>query len=210
MQKNKINNLSIYLYGENLLLMANKPGDAPEKYEQAIHFGPTCKETYLKYVTVYQGVTANLSIEMLRKVITAYPDYLLAYRNLGNIYAMQGVYSKAVTAYQSYMADNIYTVDDLFYYASALFFNKQYTDADKVIHEGQALDPKNLLHKRLSIYNAVETKAYEKGLEDINTFFNNLDSEYIWQDYMYYGRFLNESKQYDKAIEALLKALKES
>lgn len=209
-KKYNANDPSIYLYEGDLLLIANKPGDAASKYEQALHFDLACIEAYLKYAAVYQGVTPNLSIEMLQKVITTYPDYLLAYRNLGNIYAMQGAYAKAVTAYQSYMVSKIYTIDDLIHYTSALFFNKQYAAADKVIREGQSLDPKNFLLKRLSIYNAVETKAYEKKLEEINEFFNSPDSKYIWQDYMYYGRLLNELKQYDKAIEAFQKALKEN
>ena len=91
-----------------------------------------------------------------------------------------------------------------------MFFNKQYAESGKIISEGQAIDPDNFLLKRLAIYNDYESKAYEKGLEEIETFFNNPDAKYIWQDYLYYGRLLNKAKQYDQAADALQKAIKES
>ena len=209
-KKYNINDPAIYLYEGDLLISQDKPGDAAGRYEQAIHFDPSCKEAYLKYANVYQGVQAALSIEMLQKVITNYPDYLPAYNQLGNIYSLQGAYSKAVAAYKTYMAGGLYSIDNLIHYASALFFNKQYAEAAKVINEGQAIDPDNFLLKRLSIYNSYETNAYEKGLEEINTFFNDPDAKYIWQDYLYYGRLLNKAQQYDKATEALQKVIKEN
>lgn len=55
-----------------------------------------------------------------------------------------------------------------------------------------------------------KAKPTEKGLEEIETFFNNPDAKYIWQDYLYYGRLLNKAKQYDQAADALQKAIKES
>lgn len=209
-KKYNANDPAIYLYEGDLLISKDKPGDAAGRYEQAIHFDPACKEAYIKYANVYQGVTPTLSIEMLQKVISNYPDYLPAYCHLGNIYSLQGNYPKAVAAYKTYMAGGLYSTDNLVHYASALFFNKQYAESGKIISEGQAIDPDNFLLKRLAIYNDYESKAYEKGLEEIETFFNNPDAKYIWQDYLYYGRLLNKAKQYDQAADALQKAIKES
>lgn len=209
-KKQNINDPSIYLYEGDWLISKDKPGDAAGRYEQAIHFDPACKEAYIKYADVYQGVTPALSIEMLRKVIANYPDYLPAYYKLGNIYSLQGNYSQAIAAYKTYMTEGVYSIDNLIHYASALFFNKQYAEAEKAINKGQATDPGNFLLKRLAIYNDYETKAYEKGLEEVKTFFNDPDAKYIWQDYLYYGRLLNKAKQYDKAAEALQKAIKEN
>lgn len=209
-RKYNINDPAIYLYEGDQFIREDKPGDAAGRYEQAIHFDPACKEAYIKYADVYQGVTPALAIEMLQKVISKYPDYLPAYYKLGNIYSSQGNYSKAVAAYKTYMASGLYSVDNLIHYASALFFNKQYTEAGQIIREGQALDPENFLLKRLAIYNNYESKAYEKGLEDIKTFFADPEAKYIWQDYLYYGRLLNKAKQYDQAAEALREAIKEN
>lgn len=80
-KKYNINDPAIYLYEGDLLISQDKPGDAAGRYEQAIHFDPSCKEAYLKYANVYQGVQPALSIEMLQKVITNYPDYLPAYNH---------------------------------------------------------------------------------------------------------------------------------
>ena len=100
-KKQNINDPSIYLYEGDWLISKDKPGDAAGRYEQAIHFDPACKEAYIKYADVYQGVTPALSIEMLRKVIANYPDYLPAYYKLGNIYSLQGNYSQAIAAYKT-------------------------------------------------------------------------------------------------------------
>lgn len=86
-KKYKINDPAIYIYEGDMLISEDKPGDAAGRYEQALHFDPSCKEAYLKYANVYQGVQPALSIEMLQKVITNYPDYLPAYNALGNIYS---------------------------------------------------------------------------------------------------------------------------
>lgn len=201
---------AVYLYEGDQLLAANKPGDAAGSYEQAILFDPGCQEAYLKYAYVYQGVKPELSIEMLQKALASYPDYLPAYRNLGNVYSLQGAYAKAVTAYNNYFAGNLYSTDDLIHYASALFFNKQYTDAARYINEGLTREPDNFLLKRLSFYNDCETKAYGNGLEIARSFFQTSDGKFIWQDYLYYGRLLNENKEYDQAVAALNKALQDN
>ncbi|WP_099464071.1 tetratricopeptide repeat protein [Parabacteroides provencensis] len=200
----------IYLYEGDILFANKKFGDAAGKYEQAIYFDPECIEAYLKYADVYQFVNPALSIGMLQKLIEKRPDNLLAYRNLGNIYASQGSYTKAIEAYQKYISGNIYSVDDLIHYASALFFSGKFADAGKIVEKSLVSDPDNFLAKRLNIYNSYETKAYDKGLELAQSFFAIPNGKFIWQDYLYYGKLLKASGQYDKALEAMQKAIEQS
>lgn len=197
----------IFIYEGDLLAAANRPGDAAGKYEQAIYFDPQCAEAYLKYAIVYQGVTPSLSITMLQKILTNQPDYLPAYLYLGNIYAAEGHYNKAVEAYKNYFVKGLYSVDDLVHYASALFFDKQYADAANRLNEGLSIDPNRFLLKRLCFYNAYEIKDYEKGLQLASSFFNTTNEKFIWQDYLYYGRLLNAAKMYDESLAALNKAI---
>ncbi len=197
---------SLYLYEGDRLLSENKPGDAAGKYEQAIHFDPDCRIAYLKYAEVYQSVTPALSVEMLQKVLASHPDYLLAQRTLGNIYSQEGAYAKAIDAYSRYMAGGLYSIDNLVHYASTLFFNKQYDEAARAIAEGKSIDPNNFLLKRLSFYSACETGNYREGLDEATAFFNIPDGKFIWQDYLYYGRLLNKSEQYEQSLVALQKA----
>lgn len=197
---------AIFLYEGDRLLALNKPGDAAGKYEQAIHFDPDCQIAYIRYAEVYQAVTPSLSVEMLQKVLANYPEYLLAQRTLGNVYSLQGAYAKATDAYGKYMAGGLYSADNLVHYASALFFDKQYDKAAEVLAKGKAMDPDNFLLKRLSFYDACETGKYQEGLDEATAFFRIPDGKFIWQDYLYYGRLLNEAKQYGRSLAALQQA----
>lgn len=206
-RKFNTNEPAIYLFEGDQLLAQDKPGDAAGKYELALHFNPDCLEAYIKYADVYKGVSPALSIEMLQKALTRDPNYLPAYRSLGDIYSLQGMYVKAIDAYKKYMNGELYTTDNLIHYASALFFNGQYAEAAQIIEQGKAKEPNNFLLKRLSFYNKYETKDYQHGVKESIEFFNAPDAKIIWQDYLYYGRLLGETEQYDQALEALQKAL---
>ena len=197
---------AIFLYEGDVLLAQKKQGEAAAKYEQAIHFDPDCQEAYIKYAGIYQSVTPSLSVEMLQKVITTHPDYLLAQCSLGNVYSQEGYYAKAIEAYNKYMQGGLYSADNIIHYASALFFNKQYAEAGKWIEVGKAKDADNFLLKRLCLYNDFETGAYQKGLDEAMTFFKIPNGKFIWQDYLYYGRLLNEAKQYDESLASLEKS----
>lgn len=104
------------------------------------------------------------------------------------------------------MAGGLYSVTDLVHYASALFFDKQHGKAAEVLVKGKAMAPDNFLLKRLSFYNACETGKYQEGLDEAVAFFQTSDGKFIWQDYLYYGRLLNEARQYDQSLTALLQA----
>ncbi len=197
---------AIFLYEGDRLLAQNKPGDAAGKYEQAIHFDPDCQIAYIRYAEVYQAVTPSLSVEMLQKVLAKHPEYLLVQRTLGNVYSLQGAYAKAIGAYDKYMAGGLYSADNLVHYASALFFDKQYDKAAEVLAKGEAMDPGNFLLKRLRFYNACETGKYQEGLDTATAFFRIPDGKFIWQDYLYYGRLLNEARRYDQSLAALQQA----
>ena len=197
---------AIYLYEGDGLMALKKPGEAAAKYEQAIHFAPDCEEAYIKYAEVYQTVTPSLSVEMLQKVLAAHPDYLLAQRTLGNVYSQDGHYSKAIEAYRKYFAGGLYSADNLVHYASALFFDKQYAEASKMIEEGKAKATDNFLLNRLAFYNDFETGSYDKGVSEAKAFFSIPDGKFIWQDYLYYGRLLNQAKEYEASLSALEKA----
>lgn len=197
---------SIFLYEGDGLMAQKKPGEAAAKYEQAIHFAPDCEEAYIKYAEVYQSVTPSLSVEMLQKVLATHPEYLLAQRTLGNVYSLQGFYSKAIDAYRKYMQGGLYSTDNLVHYASALFFDKQYVEAGKRITEGLSKVPDNFLLKRLAFYNDFEMGAYDKGINEAKVFFSVPEGKFIWQDYLYYGRLLNQAKEYDASLAALEKS----
>lgn len=197
---------AIFIYEGDGLLAQKKQGEAAAKYEQAIHFDPNCEEAYMKYAGVYQNVTPSLSIEMLQKLIAIHPDYLPAQCSLGNVYSQEGHYGKAIDAYRKYIEGGLYSTDNLVHYASALFFNKQYAEAGKIIEEGKATEPDNFLLARLSIYNDFETGAYQKGLDEATAFFAIPNGKFIWQDYLYYGRLLNEAHQYEASLAALEKS----
>lgn len=181
---------------------------ASTEYNQAIYFDENCSEAYLKYADVYQVVNPQLSIEMLQRLDAKAPDDLRVDKQLGEIYYGMGEYGKAIEAYDAYMIGGTPEVEDYTRYATLLYLNKEYDESLKAVNEGLSMDSNSQVLKRLSMYNHYEMGDYDTGLEHASAFFTHSDSaEYVYLDYVYYGRLLQRKQQYDDALKQLEEAL---
>jgi len=191
----------IYLLEGDLKAKTNA-GEAAGMYAQAINFDPNTTVAYIKTAQVYEVVNPTVAEEMLIKAVEINPSYTLAYKMLGNIYSRNGQYAKAIDVYQKYFAQGAYDVQDLTRYAAALYFTKQYAEANKLINEGISKDPNNFVLNRLLMYSYLQSQDYTNGLTAAEKFFSldKGDSEYIVQDYMSYGELLSKNNQLDKAL----------
>lgn len=198
-----------YLLAGDIALSKDNVGEACSKYEQAIYFDSTCKEAYMKYAHTYAGVNSALAIEMLQKLQVQDPSYLPAEKELANIYYSMGEYGKAKDAFERFFATGQPDMNDLTNYGMVLFLAKDYTRSLEIVGKGLVKDPGNHILKRLAMYNNYELKQNEAGLAAATRFFDNPNNpDYVYLDYLYYGRLLSAFKQADKAIVYYEKALK--
>lgn len=149
-----------------------------------------------------------MAVEKLQTVIKLNPDYVLAYKYLGQINTSSGHWEDAIAAYQKYFAASTYNVEDITRYASVLYFAKKYDESIKLLEEGLSKEPDNYVLNRLLMYNLADTQQFEKGLPVADKFFSlSNGKEHIGKDYTTYAILLKEAKQFDKALEQYKKAM---
>lgn len=200
----------IYILEGDILEKEGKAGEAAMQYDQAINFDPNCTLAYVKGAKVYETINPTTAIDMLKKVISIQPDYLIAYKYLGKIYSTNGFFPEAVDAYKTYFAKGNYTIEDIRYYAGDEYYLKNYDAVKGLVKEGLSLDPNNFVLNRLLMYSANETKDFTTAQAAAEKFFSlprEKDVNYIVQDYMAYANILSESGQKAQAIEQYKKAI---
>ena len=211
MQKIEKGNPKIYVLEGDMLKSEQKFGEAAGKYDMAIYFNPNHIHAYIKVAEVYERGGWQTAVEKLKEVIERYPDYKIAYRHLGKIYTTKGYYQLAIEAYKTYFAAGYYSLDDIGRYVTALYFNKNYEEAYKMIKEGLTIAPEHFVLNRLQMYLAANTLNIEAGLKYAEQFFslqkNQEVNEHIALDYSIYALILKEAKMFDEAIEQYKKAL---
>ena len=183
-------------------------GAACSNYEQAILFDNSCKEAYIKYARAYRKVNPTLAIEMLGKLKAKVPTFLLADREMADIYYAQNDFAKAAELYGNYLKSGNSTVQDLTRYALTLFFNKEYLKSIEIANNGLVKDPHNPAFNRISMYNNTELKKYDDAMISADRLFNkSVNAKFTYLDFRYYGQVLRDTKQYEKAIEQYTTAL---
>ncbi|MDD4922336.1 MAG: tetratricopeptide repeat protein [Bacteroidales bacterium] len=198
----------VYILEGDILKSDNKSGEAGGKFEQAIYFDSTCTVASIKCAQVYELINPALSIELLKKVIIAHPDYKVVYRLLGNSYSRSGHYQNAIESFKTFFAEGAYDVEDITKFASAYYFTDQYEQSAELVNKGLALDPANFVLNRLKMYNASKTKD-ATALPAADYFFTlkSAKGDFLPSDYMAYAVVLNNAGKYDKALEMFNKML---
>lgn len=198
-----------YILQGDIHKFSQELGIAAGKYEMAIYFTPNYPISYLKIAELYEHNNWKGAIEKLKDLTNIDPDYIIAYRYLGKIYTNNGLYPQAIEAYKTFFAAKNYSIEDISRYASALYFSKQYDEADKMIKEGLTLDSSNFVLNRLQIYIAANTQNHADGLQYAQKFFSlkSNNSDYLAKDFAMYATILKDAKKYDEALEQYKKAL---
>jgi tetratricopeptide (TPR) repeat protein len=184
-------------------------GKACGNYDMAILYDENCKEAYIKYARAYKNVNTPLAIEMLNRLKQKEPTFLLADKELADIYYANNDFDKAAQLYANYLKSGNSSVSDLTKYAMTIFLNKDYTKSLEISKMGLQKDSHNPAFNRLAMYNNVALEKYNDAIKYADLFFNKSDNPDIsYYDYTYYGQALRSTKQYDLAIEQFKKALK--
>ncbi len=203
----------VYLYEGDILQDDNKPGDAAAKYEQAMYFDPESALAKLKYAVVYEKVNPDVSVETLKKVIAAKPEYLIAYKYLGRSYQKSGKYNSAVESYNTYFTDGQFKEKDMEYLislAQSYYFTDQFQQSIDVLDKGLAMEPNNFVLNRLRMYNASKVNDKENGLALAEKFFKlstTGSDRFIYQDYSAYASILGDAGKYQESIDLYNKVL---
>jgi len=204
----KKNFSGIYVAEGDMLMSQGKTGEACARYENAILFDAKDKVAYLKLARVYKTINPDLALENLNRLLTIDPEYIPAFAELGDTYYQKNNYNKAIEAYNKFIEIPGISIQQQINYAFLLYYTKDYTKSLAEVNAALAKDPKNLVMRRLQIYNNYELEAYSLGLEVAENFIKTVpENDLIVLDYVYYGRLLEKNNATKKAIEAFNKAI---
>lgn len=187
---------------------AQRFGEAAGKYEQALYYDPKNPVAALKFAEVYALINEDASVEKVKSVIAAHPDYLVAYRTLGRVYNSVGKYKSAIDAYVTYYGEGNCDDVDLDRLAAAYYWTEQYQKSILLLDKGLAKDSMNFVLNRLRMFNAAKTKD-PLGMSIANRFFSIQGKTFVDKDYAAYatiladaGKFTEALEQYNKVISA--------
>ena len=198
----------LYVLLGDIELAKKNIGTACSNYELGIYYDDKCKEAYIKYARAYKNVNTPLAIEKLNVLKTKEPSFLLADKELADIYYSINKFDKAAELYEVYLKSGNSNVMDLTKYAFTLFLNGQFEKSLEVTNIGLAKAPTNPALNRLSMYNNVDLKHTDAAIKAADLFFNKSEKpEFTYLDYRYYGQALRDNKQIDLAIPQFEKAL---
>ncbi len=177
-------------------------GSAPVKsYQMATTLNSKSTRGILREGKLYQrGRNYQLALDYYKKAIGIDPSYAPAYREIAELYFLAGQPAKSIENWKKYIELN--NSDYAHYrFMSALFANKQYSEAVAEYEMLKKSNFDNLYLERLAAYsyaemgNKPDTAAYTKGLGAINRFFSKAGPtfKYIANDYKYKGILLAKS-----------------
>lgn len=209
-RKSDKSNPLIYILEGDRMLKAGKAGDAAMQYDQAINFDGNSVLALIKGGKVYESINPTIAIDQFKKAMEIDPSNKLVNRYLAKVYSSSGRHPQAIAIYNEYFKNDNYNMEDIRYYGTSLYFNKNYTEAKDVLAKGVEREPENFVFNRLLMYAQNELKNYPEGLGVAEKFFNlraSNDSSYIDKDFMTYGELLSENGKTDEALVAYKKAI---
>lgn len=202
-------NAQAYYLDGLILEKKNDASTAASKYEQAIYFDPNLYDAYFKVSDLMtEAKNPAQAEEYIKKVIALNPTYWPAYKKLAELDYDKQKYAEAISNFSTYFK-NVPEDKDMAHYAYSLFFNKQYSDAKKLIDKLSVDNPNDYILLRLNAYISFETHDLAIARSYFTKFFSLVPADKILtDDYLYYGKTLTASGNDSLAVVNYLAALK--
>jgi tetratricopeptide (TPR) repeat protein len=161
----KVKYASLAVLAGDIELARKDVGKACGNYEMALSYDDKCKEAYIKYARAYKNVNTPLAIEMLNNLKLKEPKFLLAEKELGDIYYANNDFVKATESYDKYLKSGTTSISDFTKYASSVFYSKEYAKSLEISLLGLEKAPRNPVCNRLAMYNSGELGKYDEALK---------------------------------------------
>lgn len=208
--KSKNPDPNAFILKGDVLLKKGETGAAAAEYDQANYFDSNNIIALIKAGLVYERINPNTALEQFRKALQIDPNNKIIMRFMAKVYTLNGRNPQAIVLYKEYFTSENYNLDDLSYYARALYFNQNFVEAKEILEKGLALSPNNFVLNRLLMYTDEKLKENEQGIEVGDKFFklrSSIDSGYLDKDFISYGNMQLAVGDKVKALESFGKAI---
>lgn len=159
-----IKNPQIHIAEGDLWKLNGRAGDAVNAYERANDYDKNLPITYVKIGYIFiDARTFQVAADNFNKALAIDPNYPLAFKGLGDMSFKTGDFQAASDNYKKYISMVEENLEDMYRFAFILFYNKEYTEASKILDNLLAKDPKNPVLLRIQGYMLYEMGIDEKG-----------------------------------------------
>lgn len=188
----------------------NDGGKAMSSYEFASEMDKNNSEVYVKMARIWSRTTQKeQAIAKLEEVISKFPNYAPAYKDLVELYVGQGKYSKVTPLLQKYVQLAGTDLPARKRYVKYLAFQaKDYettiAEANKVLSE----DPNDYTMYRWMGWAYAERKQYQNAYDALTKYFEGLKPtgiEASATEYIYYAAAAANLGKLDEAASAYMK-----
>lgn len=192
-----------YILKGDVEALKDDGGAAAMWYQQAMQHDPKNPYGYTRYSSVYRKVDPKESERILQELRKNVPEYPID-AEMGHNHYENGDDAKAFDAYSK---ANVNTISEAYLaeYVLSAFATGKYDQGLEIAKKAISRFPKNNGFLRLAMFNAVEGKNINEGVNFAEKLMNS-DLEKRSSDYNYYARALMNANQYEKAIEQFNKA----
>jgi tetratricopeptide (TPR) repeat protein len=180
--------------------------NALKQYNTAFQLNPKYARTLLREGQLYVRVKNwEEGLNYFNKAIEVDPTFAPAYREKAELLYNAGRYPAAIEAYAKYLElNNNCRVQQR--YASFIFLTKDYKRAIEEVEKALPCNPENSIMYRVLGYAYFETGDFQKGLTNINKFFELATARnkpISGTDYVYRGKLLWKTGQDSLGIEQI-------
>lgn len=191
-------------------------GPAIKAYKASTALNPKYTKGILREGKLYQrGRNYQLALDKYNEALAIDNTYAPAYREIAELYFLAAKPGKSIESWKKYLELNNSNFAR-YRFLSALFRNKQYTEAISEYENLKKTNFNNLYLERLAGYsyyemgNKTDKEAYNKGIKALNDFFTAAgpNFKYITDDYKYKGLLLVKTGQDSLGIIELENTIK--
>lgn len=201
------------MFSGEVCMLRKDYGSAGQKFDQVIALDSTNVAALKRNAFVYKNVNPHVAVEMLQKIKKIEPNNYAADKELGDIAYNLEDYPTAVNHYKGYFTnapENERSVRAAENYLLSLFSTQKFMEISELVDGFAAMDPKDMVFKRMKFFAAIENYELDKAKEAITYITEKQypDSLYLYLDYSYAGNYMNESGDIPAAIAFYEQALK--
>jgi tetratricopeptide (TPR) repeat protein len=180
--------------------------NALKQYNTAFQLNPKYARTLLREGQLFVKVKNwEEGLNYFNKAIEVDPTFAPAYREKAELLYNAGRYPAAIESYAKYLElNNNCRVQQR--YASFIFLTKDYKKAIEEVEKALPCNPDNMIMYRVLGYAYFETNDFQKGLTNINKFFELATAKnkpISGTDYVYRGKLLWKTGQDSLGIEQI-------
>lgn len=198
------------MFNGEVCMMRKAYGEAGQKFDEVLSIDSTYVPALKRNAFVYKNVNPHVAIEMLQRIQQVEPDNQTPNRDLGDIYYNLEEYKEAVAHYDAYFnavtqndSSDIRSAEN---YMMSLYSTTQFDVISSKVDHFAALDPNDMIFKRMKFFSAVENANTAQAKEAMAyiTEKQYADSLYLYLDYFYAANYMaDQSEDEDATVKAI-------